>query len=138
MSRNIYITEKDKNRILEHISHQREFGGGNKSNLDELERELGRATVVDSKDVPPDIVTMNTVVQVSYIDEPDDIEEYTLVYPKDADVMENKISILAPIGTALIGFKEGSDISWKTPGGIVEMVIKKILYQPEASGDYES
>jgi regulator of nucleoside diphosphate kinase len=138
MSRNIYITEKDKNRILEHISHQREFGGGNRSNLDELERELGRATVVDSKDVPPDVVTMNTVVQVSYIDEPDDIEDYTLVYPKDADVMENKISILAPIGTALIGFKEGSDISWETPGGIVEMVIKKILYQPEASGDYES
>ena len=138
MSRNIYITEKDKNRILEHIAHKREFGGGNKPNLDILEKELSRAYVVNSKDVPPDVVTMNSVVQVSYADEPGEIENYTLVYPKEADVMENKISILAPIGTALLGFKEGSDISWETPGGVVEMVVRKILYQPEASGDFES
>lgn len=62
---------------------------------------------------------------------------YTLVYPGEADLSENKISVLAPIGTAILGFREGDEIDWKVPAGIVKLEVKKIIYQPEAAGNYE-
>jgi len=62
---------------------------------------------------------------------------YTLVYPEDANLAENKISVLAPIGTAILGFREGDVIDWKVPAGTVQLRVEKILYQPEASGNYD-
>jgi regulator of nucleoside diphosphate kinase len=62
---------------------------------------------------------------------------YTLVYPEDVNLAENKISVLAPIGTAILGFRVGDIISWKVPVGTVKLRVEKILYQPEAAGDYD-
>lgn len=137
MARQIYITQKDQLRILEQISNQREFGTGKSAGLDELERELNRAIVVDSKEIPGDVITMNTVVQVRFEDDPEDLEELTLVYPKDASPDENKISITAPVGTALLGYRKGDQVEWDVPSGKVRITVVKILYQPEASGDYD-
>jgi regulator of nucleoside diphosphate kinase len=61
---------------------------------------------------------------------------YTLVFPEDADHTHNKISILAPIGTAMLGYRVGDIFEWKVPDGVSKMKIKEILYQPESSGDY--
>ncbi|WP_228767808.1 GreA/GreB family elongation factor [Candidatus Velamenicoccus archaeovorus] len=63
-------------------------------------------------------------------------EFYQLVYPEDADIEQNKISILAPIGTAILGYKVGDVIEWKVPAGVRRLKIKKILYQPEAAKEY--
>jgi regulator of nucleoside diphosphate kinase len=103
--------------------------------IEELAAELDRATVVESDKVPQDIVTMNSKVCLKDMDTDKD-EIYQVVYPEDADIEQNKISILAPIGTAILGYRAGDVIEWKVPAGLRRFKIKKILYQPEAAKDY--
>lgn len=102
----------------------------------ELENELGRADIVDPKDVPPDVVTMNSTVR--FREHPGDREfELTLVYPKDMDGSGSRISILAPVGSALLGLSIGDEIEWPKPGGgTLKVRIEDILYQPERAGEY--
>jgi regulator of nucleoside diphosphate kinase len=85
-------------------------------NLGALERELSRATVVDPSEIPVEVVTMNATVSFRDLDS-DEIEEYTLVYPSKADVRRNRISVLAPIGTALLGYRIGDLVEWQVPSG---------------------
>ncbi len=137
MGRTIQITFKDRDRILKLIDKEREFGRGrNKYFLEELEQELNRADIISSENIPHDTITMNSKVQLNDLDSGEETI-YTLVYPEDADLNENKISVLAPIGTAILGFREGEVIDWKFPAGIAKLSVKKIIYQPESAGDYE-
>jgi regulator of nucleoside diphosphate kinase len=62
---------------------------------------------------------------------------YSLVFPTEADANEGKISVLAPIGTAILGYKSGDMIEWSVPAGLRRIKVDEILYQPEAAGDYE-
>ena len=62
---------------------------------------------------------------------------YSLVFPSEADFSQGKISVLAPIGTAILGYKSGDTIEWPVPSGVRKLKIDKILYQPEAAGNYE-
>ncbi len=103
--------------------------------IEELGAELDRATIVEIDKLPQDIVTMNSKVCLKDMDTGKD-EIYQVVYPEDADIEQNRISILAPIGTAILGYKVGDIIEWKVPAGFRRLKIKKILYQPEASKDY--
>jgi len=103
--------------------------------IEELGAELDRATIVEIDKLPQDIVTMNSKVCLKDVDTGKD-EIYQVVYPEDADIEQNKISILAPIGTAILGYKVGDVIEWKVPAGLRRLKIKKILYQPEAAKDY--
>ena len=101
----------------------------------ELEAELGRATIVEPKDVPSTVVTMNSTV--NFIVESTQ-EEFTktLVYPKNADASADKISILAPVGSALLGLSQGDEIEWPKPGGgVITVKIKEVTYQPERVGE---
>lgn len=103
---------------------------------DLLQAELERAEVREPKDMPPDVVTMNSKVRFRV--EPSKKEyELTLVYPKDLDGRSGLISILAPVGSALLGLRVGQQIEWPAPGGNTVCVrIVDILYQPERSGEY--
>lgn len=89
----------------------------------DLEDELARATVVEPHSIPPDIVRMGSKVRFRFVDA-DEAREVTLVYPGEASVDEGRISVLAPIGTALIGLHVGQRISWSTPEGarVIEVV----------------
>lgn len=102
----------------------------------DLEAELARADIVDPKDIPATVVTMNSTVTF----EADVSREafcLTLVYPKDIDNSGEKISILAPVGSALLGLSQGDEIEWPKPGGgMLRVRIKEILYQPERAGEY--
>jgi regulator of nucleoside diphosphate kinase len=69
--------------------------------------------------------------------ESDETMEYTLVFPQDADLAEGKISVLAPIGTAMLGYRVGDVFSWQVPSGERRIRVEAILYQPEAAGDYD-
>lgn len=89
-----------------------------------------------SDEVPPDVITMNSRVKLQDLDSGDEMI-YTLVYPSDADTGQNRISILAPIGTALIGYRVGDIVEWKVPSGVKRLKVEEILYQPEASGDFD-
>jgi regulator of nucleoside diphosphate kinase len=111
------------------------FGHRDKKHLMDLEDELSRARVVPSKDIPEDVITMNSRVRLIDLDSGEEMT-YSLVFPGDANVDENKISVLAPIGTALIGYSVGDMIEWKVPGGLKKLKVEEILYQPERAGDY--
>lgn len=106
-----------------------------KKNLYELEKELKDAIVVEPKDIPADVVTMNSKFKIKDLDT--NLEsEYTLVFPFDADIEQNKLSIFAPIGIAVIGYKSGDTIEWSVPSGKRRIKIEEITYQPEREGHY--
>src|SRR5690606_19262189 len=100
-----------------------------------LENELARADVVDPSEVPPTVVTMNSRVRFSVISTGETFN-LTLVYPKDLDASGEKISILAPVGSALLGLAQGDEIEWPKPGGgVLRVRIDEVLYQPERAGE---
>jgi len=99
-----------------------------------LRSELDRADVVDSSDIPADVVTMNSVVTFKDEDSGDEVT-ITLVYPSGAGV-PGTVSILAPVGSALLGLRVGQHIQWPTPDGRRrQLCVLEIEYQPESSGD---
>lgn len=102
----------------------------------ELESELARARVVEPKDVPPTVVTMNSTVRFR-VESSSEEFELTLVYPKDVDTSGKTISILAPVGSALLGLSQGDEIEWPKPGGgVLRVHISEVIYQPERAGEF--
>jgi regulator of nucleoside diphosphate kinase len=101
----------------------------------DLAHEIERGSEVRPEDIPPDVVTMNSTVRVT------DLESgasgvYTIVFPSDADYEKRRISIMSPLGTALIGYRVGDLVEWRSPRGPQRVRIDEIIYQPEASGDF--
>jgi len=133
--RTIYINAFDRKRLMRLIEDSNNFNNPDKNYLKELEKELNRGKIVEPKDIPKDVITMNSMVRLKDLDSGEEMT-YTLVFPGIADISKNKISILAPIGTALIGYKVGDIIEWKVPAGLRKLKVEEILYQPEAAGDY--
>lgn len=102
----------------------------------DLEAELSRAIVVDAKEIPPKVVTMRSTVKFR-IESSSEERCLTLVYPSDVDESGRTISILAPVGSALLGLSEGDEIDWPKPGGgTLRVRIDEVTYQPERSGEY--
>ena len=133
--RKIFITAFDKKRLDGLIAAAKGPDAEDREHLTELEGELKRANVVESDEIPSDVVTMNSKVLFRDIDSKEEMT-YTLVFPWDADVDAGAISIFAPVGTALLGYCEGSTVTWKVPSGKRRLKIVKVLYQPEAAGDF--
>ncbi|HWQ72030.1 MAG TPA: nucleoside diphosphate kinase regulator [Desulfitobacteriaceae bacterium] len=137
MTRSIIITSIDHERLLKLVNQEREFGmNKNRKYLRDLEQELNRASIVPSEQIPPGIITMNSRILLRDLDTGEEMT-YVLVYPEDASLIEDKISVLAPIGTAILGFREGDIIDWEIPNGKIKLKVEKILYQPEAAGNFE-
>ena len=137
-SRSIFITRQDKKRLYDVIQDaetQADRGPVDFNGLRLLLEELRVATMVDPEEIPADVVTMNTKVLLRD-QEADEEMTYTLVFPEDADIDAGAISVLAPIGMAILGYREGDVIEWTVPSGVRHITIEKILYQPEASGDF--
>ncbi len=128
MSRKIYITEPDMKKLKEIIDDEIEYAK-DKDHVRELDLELTRAKVVSDEKLPNDVITMNSKVLL-LLDGTE--EEVSLVYPNEADVSQSKISVLSPIGTAILGYREGDSFEWKVPSGITKVEVKKVIYQPEA------
>ncbi|MCR6702584.1 MAG: nucleoside diphosphate kinase regulator [Dokdonella sp.] len=99
-----------------------------------LRGELARAAIVDPPQMPADVVTMNSTARV-VDEESGDVRELTLVYPRDADGSPGKVSVLAPVGAAMLGMRIGQTIDWPLPAGRwLRLRVTDIAYQPEASG----
>ena len=133
--RTIHITQFDMDRLTELIDGLRLSPKANQANLDLLEKELYRAVLVDPPDIPRDVITMNSKVIITDT-ESGEKTTYTLVFPSAANISENKLSIMAPLGMALLGYRTGDIIEWPVPSGIRRLKVDKIIYQPEAAGDY--
>jgi regulator of nucleoside diphosphate kinase len=102
--------------------------------LAKLKNELSRARIVDPKRVPGDVVTMNSRVRFRDLEEERD-HVFSLVFPADADISQNRLSILAPVGAALLGYRVGDVVEWPVPSGTKRLRIEELVYQPEAAGD---
>ena len=130
----IYITTQDaeKLRKLMREAYHSDYRGSDY--LKKLAGEIEKASVVQPDQIPSNVITLNSTARL--VDQQTNEEMiYTLVFPEDADPSQGKISILAPIGTAMLGYKTGDTFEWDTPGGKRIIRVKEILYQPEASGD---
>jgi regulator of nucleoside diphosphate kinase len=130
--RRVQITEDDMARLRELIRGSRRVARRDLEHLAELDQELDRAEVVGAGEIASDVVTMHSVVSVRDLDTGAGAT-YTLVFPADADIERRRISVLAPIGTALIGYRAGDEIEGPTPGGTRRLRIEGVLYQPEAA-----
>ena len=133
--RTIYITDFDMQRLRELLEDARVSGYRARNDWERLEMELNRGILVAPQDVPADVITMNSRVCLMDLDNGEELT-CTLVFPEDADISQNKISILAPIGTAMLGYSVGDTFEWEVPAGLTRFKVKEILYQPEAAGDY--
>jgi regulator of nucleoside diphosphate kinase len=133
--RTIYVTEYDAERLRSLISEAKRLGQRGNEYLESLEAELARGQLVAPTEVPPDVITMNSKVFLVDLDTNEEMV-YMLVFPQDADIEQSRISILAPIGTAMLGYRVGDVFTWQVPDGVRRLKVKQILYQPEASGDY--
>ena len=133
--RDIYITKYDLTRLRELLQVGISFAERDRQSLESLQDELDRAHVVEPTAVPHDVVTMNSRVRLKDL-ETNEEKVYTLVFPSEANLEQQKISILAPIGTAILGYRVGDAVEWRVPSGLRKLRIEEILYQPEAAGQY--
>ena len=131
----IYITEHDHEHLSALIESNRERNASDMEYLLTLEEELDRAVIVDPKEIPADVITMRSQVRLKDLVS-GEANIYSLVFPTEANVSEGKISILAPIGTAILGYKRGDTIEWPVPSGLRRIKVDEVLYQPEAAGEY--
>jgi regulator of nucleoside diphosphate kinase len=135
-TRKIQVTQTDHERLVAMIEAMRNIPARDQACLNKLQSELERARIISSKRVKPDVVTMNSTVSLRDLDD-GNLYEYQLVYPQDADPQDNKLSVLAPVGTALLGYRIGDTVEWQVPAGVRRFRIEGISYQPEAAGDYD-
>jgi regulator of nucleoside diphosphate kinase len=131
----IIITHQDRDRLALLVdAHADDSDNGL---VDSLDQEINRARIVEPGDMPPDVVTMNSRV-VFRDDTSQTMQTVTLVYPGQENSLEGRISILTPVGAALLGLSEGQHISYATPDGRQKsLTLLKVLYQPEAGGHIE-
>jgi regulator of nucleoside diphosphate kinase len=124
----IYLTQNDLDQLLKLVESQ----PGKR--FEKLESELVRAHVVSRDEIPRDVVTMNSRV-IFENETTRERREITLVYPGRADINAGKVSVLVPVGTALLGLRAGQSIDWELPGGEKQRFrIVEVPFQPEAAG----
>jgi regulator of nucleoside diphosphate kinase len=122
--REIVVTQSDMEKLQRLIEARRVYAR-DVPHLNELEQELERATVLPTGRTPKDVVTMHARVRVRDLRTHETLE-YEIVFPREADLSENKISILAPIATALLGYRAGAVIEWEVPGGRRKLRIEDV------------
>jgi regulator of nucleoside diphosphate kinase len=133
MKHKIFITEQDMQRLTDLLASAERISSRDLEHLWLLRQELEDAEVVTSEEIPADVVTMNSRVRIKDLDSGREAI-YVLVFPRDADVAQGRISVLAPIGTAIIGYRAGDVIVWAVPAGQKRLKVQEVLYQPEAAG----
>ena len=105
--------------------------------IEDLRVELEGAEVVPPNRVPRSVVTMNSTVTLRDLDTKER-ETYTLVYPEHADIANDRLSVLAPVGTAILGQRVGDEVTWRVPAGWRRLRVQRILFQPEREGMLEA
>ena len=128
----IFITEDDCERLRRLIAGRRGANPSDHEYLDTLEQELDRAELVEPGAIPRDVVTMNSEVRLKDLDSGETLV-YRLIFPTQMRT-ENSISVLAPIGTAMLGYRVGAVIEWRVPKGVRRLKVLEVIYQPESAG----
>lgn len=131
----IILNKLDYTRIHKSISDARKTNTIGEKEAEMLLNELNSAEIVDPEKIPGDVVTMNSIVKISFLNTNKSIQ-FQIVYPENANIRENKISIFSPVATALIGYRVSDEIEWLVPSGLTKLKIDEIVYQPEAAGNF--
>lgn len=132
----VTLTKNDYTRIYKAITDAKNSKTINSNEAEKLLSELSKAEIVPSEKIDKDVVTMNSEVKL-FFENTQKEQSFKIVYPQDANLKENKISIFSPIATALIGYKIGDEIEWIVPSGMTKIKIVDLIYQPEAAGDFD-
>ena len=137
MKAKIYLTSADRERIERHIEELLLSPEENDlPHVRQLQDEIAKATILkDPKKTPPDVITMHTRVKLRN-EKTQSVSEYALVYPAESSPEERRISVLAPLGTAMLGYRVGDAFDVMLPAGNARYTVEEILYQPEAAGDF--
>jgi regulator of nucleoside diphosphate kinase len=132
----IYVTSQDKQRLEDLLMEVEASDPRKHEDLKALTEELRRAVIVDPKDVSGDVITMNSHAEMRDLESGETVA-FTLVFPTEANIDEEKISVFAPIGAGMLGYRVGDEFEWNVPGGLRRMKVTKVDYQPEAAGDFD-
>lgn len=122
----IHLTENDLHKLRRLLHHARSEAGSDPRSLDRLEGELDRAVLVQNDAPPPDLITMNSRVEMINL-ATGATATYTLVFPEYANSDDGHLSVLAPLGMAMIGYRSGDEFSWPAPGGLIRFRVGKVL-----------
>lgn len=128
------IINKDDHKRLESLFLSRfATAFGDKPYLQSLRGELNVATIIEPDETPQDVITMESIVRLREVPSKRSCT-YTLVYPEDASIAEGKLSVLAPIGTAILGYRVGDLVRVQAPSGLIQLRIEELIFQPERDG----
>lgn len=131
----IILNRLDFSRIHKCISDAKKTNAIGINEAEILLNELHSAEIVEPEEIPGDVVTMNSIVKIRFLNSNKSIQ-IQIVYPDEANIKENKLSIFSPVATALLGYRVGDEIEWIVPLGLTKLKIDEIVYQPEAAGNY--
>ena len=131
----LYFNVYDINRIRGFLELATERGLERYRYLVGLKQEIGSSVILPPEEIPPVVVTMNSRVRIRDADTGKTVV-ITLVFPQEADYEQMKVSLLAPLGAALLGHHSGEQVSYDAPGGRTRILIEELLFQPEAAGEY--
>ena len=132
----IYVTSQDKQRLEDLLTEVEASDPRKHGDLKALTEELDRAVIVDPKDVFSNVITMNSRAEMRDLETGETVA-FTVVFPSEANIEEEKISVLAPIGAGMLGYRVGDEFEWKVPDGLRRMKVTNVEYQPEAAGDFD-
>jgi regulator of nucleoside diphosphate kinase len=134
-TKGIYITQHDLQRLKKLLHDISDKNHPEVFSVQGLAIELNRGIVVSPKDVPENMITMNSRVLLRDVESGKEMTCW-LVFPDKVDAVKNPVSILSPLGTAMIGYKVGDVFTWESPSGAKQMEVLDILYQPERVGNF--
>ena len=132
--RDIFVTEDDARKLRTLPVGVRERSVRDREHLRQLDDELDRARLVPASEIPADVVTMNSELALRDLDTGEEMV-FRVVFPSEANADQQRISVLAPLGTAVLGYRAGDAIEWVVPGRTRRLRIESVLYQPEARLD---
>jgi regulator of nucleoside diphosphate kinase len=130
----ITVTNLDFKRLSQLIQNCRDRKNVDIEYLTFLSRELQRANKIDSKEISPNFVTMNSIINVTFLDSGKTMD-LRLVYPQNANFSKGLISILSPLGCALLGYESGDIVTFVAPKGEIQVKINDVIFQPESNGE---
>ncbi len=135
MRTQLQISNLDYQRLINLLQKIKTTMKDDLHNIETLEAEIEKAKRIEPRKMKTNVVTMNSDVEVTDEDT-GRLMKFKLVYPDEADFKTGKLSVLSPLGCALIGYSEGDVVEFRVPAGSKKVKIGKILYQPEAEGEF--
>ncbi len=134
MNQILVVSQRDESRLRRLLSSLRPTDAAQRDSMNRLAGELDRARIVPESEIPPDIVTLGSSVELEDLDD-GEILTYTLVLPGEADASLGRISVLAPLGTAMLGYQVGDEFKWPVPGGVVHARVRRVGNQTPAAAN---